>query len=581
MARMTLPEADSAVVTMPAPRNVVNPAARLRLYIVLTLVSLALLFYSAAQVRPVVVEPTALLGLVSYLPPAYWLGLGLLLLCSIAAFVDTPTANRAVFMFILITLSLYLIGIAPLVEANARIPEVYYPVSEVKHILETGHLNIVEPYPLVSYRNWPALHFLSAEIMEITGLSLTFVKYAPFVWGLSFVLITWGLGSRLGLSANRAFLLSFLGLASWWGSADYLAKDIAMILYLTLLMLAIEPRKTVGEALLTILVFGGLVVTHGLTSVMALLLLVALAGFRREGRFFLLFATVFGAWYMYQGVSALERAVQLQKEIPMYQFLLLANPGKYQTGGLSVFTREVFRYSQLAYLALYGTFLLGSALFFLRGRVPTRQRRQALALFLPVAASLLLVLSFYGELDVRLYFFGLVPIIAMILLTWPIRIPLIVLMVAFTALLPITRYSMEAGWPQVLTSELRGGEFMASKVSPQRTFFYNWGGNIIFYYDPNLVGVGYLSLAWYPGWPFYGGVQNVNLSYLDGMSYVILSKQGTDSMLLSWGMDPFQRWPQTAAGQAANRIYDNGSFYQVFQNRNLPPRGFGFGRLGN
>jgi len=69
------------------PRNL-SISSRSKLYIILVLISLTLFFYSVSQIAYVICEPSDLFGLASHFTPIYWIGLALLILCSIFAFLD-------------------------------------------------------------------------------------------------------------------------------------------------------------------------------------------------------------------------------------------------------------------------------------------------------------------------------------------------------------------------------------------------------------------------------------------------------------------------------------------------------------
>jgi hypothetical protein len=187
----------------------------------LSLFSLVLFLVAVWDLAPVIVEPVALLGLASYLPVAFWGGLAVLLVVSaLVSKSDDLAAPLAIFLLILF--ALYFQGIAPLVQANARIPNVYWPTSEARYIFETGHLEIHEPVTLAAYRQWPGMHFFTAVLALILGAPLTFVKYAPFVWVFLFLLTNWSIGRRLELPQSHQFLLVAISLASWWDTSTYM-----------------------------------------------------------------------------------------------------------------------------------------------------------------------------------------------------------------------------------------------------------------------------------------------------------------------------------------------------------------------
>ncbi len=118
-------------------------------------------------------------------------------------------------------------------------------MSVVRELLATHHLDLERSPHIISYYSWPAIHFMSASLLEITGIDfLQIVRYTPlFFWPPCFVLITYGIGKRLKLAPNRCFLLSLLALSSWILSYSgfYYPRFVAMILLLLVLMLSLEP----------------------------------------------------------------------------------------------------------------------------------------------------------------------------------------------------------------------------------------------------------------------------------------------------------------------------------------------------
>jgi hypothetical protein len=137
----------------------------------------------------------------------------------------------------------------------------------------------------------------------------------------------------------------------------------------------------------------------------------------------------------------------------------------------------------------------------------------------------------------------------------------IALMCLFVALNPLANYSGEASWPQVLTTELKGTQFFALKVKPEERYFYGVGGTLVLYHNPNL------TVAFSPVVPpLAQGPGKADISVLNDLHYVIISRQGSDSPIFAWGEDPYAAWPQTEAGKRADLIYNNG-YFQIYENR--------------
>ena len=549
--------------------NKITLNQRQKLYLIMVFISLILLFYSIWQVKPVIVELEAPLGLASYLTPAYWIGLVLIVAVSIFAFLDRELKKDAIFIIILIALGLSLMGIAVFVEENARDGSNFYPFSEISNWLPTRHLDITKPdYWLLSYYPWPVFHFINASMVEITGDAFDFNEFAKY-WPLFFmfflILVTYGIGKRFELAPNRCFLISFLTLSSWIMMVDYAPRTLGLMLYLLLFMLLLTPRKTTGESIAAILTFSAIVLTHPIAIWHALLGLVLLSVYRREWRFVPLFIVISGAWYMYQVPSAIEPGITGWLLTPLQGVFRALNP---TTSGLPVITaRQVARYSMVSLGVLYSGFMMGSLILLLRQRITGQRRKQVIFLFAWMAGAALVVLSGIVESVWRTFIFLLVPMTSIIALSFASRrltAALVVAMVLSSVLSIGASYAGEAAWGQVLTSELRGAQFITNnyKAVPGGTLVY-YDGNMqfIYYYDPNTVmTIGFRITEAHQKSP-----TEIDFSWMDTAHYVIVSEDSTAISLAGWGADPSADWVQTEGGRRADLIYNNG-YFQIYEN---------------
>jgi len=537
--------------------------SRQKIYVILAFISLTLLFYGIWQIKPVIVEVDSPLGLASHLPPCYWIGLALLVLDSILAFLDRELKKDAIFLLLLITLGLFLYGIVVFAFANIRIADAYYPNAEVSNLLAAHHIDIANPSNIGTYYSWPAIHFINASILATTGVDIGFIKYMPLFWIFCFVFITYGIGKRLELAPNRCFLLSFLAISSWLFMFHYHPHTLGMILYLLLFMLLLSPRRTVAESLTVMLLFGVLVITHGFTALAVLPALVILSIYRKETRFIALFVVIFGAWYMYQASAAMGQGVQQWWAAPLRT---ISRQVEVEAAGwVSAPARAVSRYSQLSYLALYAALTMGSVIMLLRRRIAEKHRKWVISSFCWAAGAALLTFSFYGELA-RIYLFCIIPAACIAVLSFYGRKLITILMVALLCLLPAlcltASYGVEAAWGYILTTELKGAEFFALRVKPQPPddYFYNYcNAKLMLYYNVDLLPLQVWQSGNLPPWP------EVDFSALDRSHYVIIGRQGTNAAIFGLGEDRYAVWPQTEAGNMANLLYNNG-YYQIYEN---------------
>ncbi|MFZ3382692.1 MAG: hypothetical protein WA144_02085, partial [Candidatus Methanoperedens sp.] len=261
-----------------------------KIYLIISLISLVLLFYSIWEIKYVVVDVKDFLGLISHLSLAYWIGYVLMVLFSIRLYLDKRIKNDIIYLIYLVVIGLFLFGVPIFAEENARFPWSYYPAGEVKTVLETKYVDTKSNYPLITYRSWPATHFISSAILYFTDIKIeTLLKYVPLFWVLSVILIIFSIGKRLKLLSNQSFLASFLFLASFFSPHYYYSPvSFAYLLYLLLFMFIVaystinlkassaESQKDeninfikgkISTTILISLTFISLVITHILTAI--------------------------------------------------------------------------------------------------------------------------------------------------------------------------------------------------------------------------------------------------------------------------------------------------------------------------
>jgi len=545
----------------------IAPNQRQKLYLIIAFVSLILLFFSVWQVKPVIVELEAPFGLASYLTPVYWIGLALIVGVSILAFLDRELKKDAIFIIILIILGLTLMGIAVFAEENAREGSNFYPFSEISNWLPTHHLDIANPFWLLSYYSWPVFHFMNASVVEVTGDAFdfnVFAHYWPLFFMLFLTLVSYGIGKRFELSPNRCFLVSFLTLSSWIMLVDCAPRTLGLMLYLVLFMLLITPRRTAGESIAVILTFTAIVLTHGIAIWHAFLGYAVFSLYRRELRFLPLFVVIYAAWYIYQMSGAIEPGIIDLLLTPMQGIFRAFYP---TTSGLPVFVtaRQVARYSMVSLGVIYVGFIIESLVMLLRQKITGQRRKQVISLFFWMAGASLVVLSGILESVWRTFIFLLVPMASIIALSFSGRRLATALLVVVMALLSVlsigASYAGEAAWGQVLTSELKGTQFFAYNISPRGWLYYDGNKQYIFYRDPTKVKTGHFRTT--EGSQKSG--KEIDFSLLDTAHYVIVSKDSHATSLSGWGADPSTAWVQTEGGKRANLIYNNGHF-RVYEN---------------
>lgn len=538
-------------------------ASRSKLYLIFGFISLILFFYSVSQIAYVIAEPSDLFGLASHFTLPYWIGLALLITCSIFAFLDKELKSDGIYLFILLSLGLYLFGIATLIQENVRNPSMYLTVADVRNLLVTGHTDIVGAYALDFYRAWPGAHFIYASILHVTGTTSNLkelITYVPFFWLLSYIFITYAIGKRFGLSQKYCFLLTFLALSSYWMIQSGASQQgIAALLYLSLFMLVANPnpRNTVAEIILAILYFAALLLTHGLTSLVLVSALFVLSIYRRTRNeatpLVFLFPVLFMAWYMYQAFAAFDLGIRTWWVAPWEHILAmgLRVEGLYD----QVYTAApivIQKYSSLAYFFVYGIFIAAAIYLLMRHRIKQEDRKWVLTLLMWIIGLGLAGFIYPNrEIYIRFLLVGLVPVICIILKVFSSRKLLIPLMLLCLLLFFPARYGIEGYYGQVRSTELTGVRFFTYHTGPVEPWLFYRGGNpdVLTFYNPDIIT-----------WPLRGASPGMPSDDLDEASYVLSGKQGSGEEAL------ISSWIQTGRGEEAALIYDNGGF-KIYKNR--------------
>jgi hypothetical protein len=553
-----------------------EPGMRLKIYLIMAFLSLILLSFSILQVAPIIVEREASFGLASYLPLCYWLGLALIVVTSIFAFLDSHIKKDAVFILLLVIFGLFLFGVTVFFEENATQPETYYPFGEIRNLLTLHHIDIAQPTAgyTGSYQSWPAFHFLNAAILEIPGITSSsypvLIKYMTLYFLLCFILVTYGIGKSFKLAPEHCFLLSFLALSSWLiGFAGYYyPRSYGIMLFLALFMLILTPNRTIAENIVIILLFSTSVLTHGMLPLAFIPAVILLAIYRRDPRFLALFIVITFAWYIYQAPIAMEIGIG-QLLNPLWEIMRLSQIERYQESAPAMLW--AIRYARLVYLISYAGLMAGCVFLLLRRQIIAERRRQVISLFAFAIGVASTVILGFGETTYRTYLYCIVPALCIVGLSLPRQkiatVLMVVLMCVFVIAYLPANHGNEAVYGQVHTSELKGTEFFINEVNPPAgVAFYTFAAQLMYYHQGFLATVGFPNCADVErDFPElrerYPEIYLEPISVLDRLYYVITSRQSASD----YPGVPWQTWPHTKAGEMANLIYDNGHF-QIYDN---------------
>ena len=536
---------------MKNPPDRLQIESRQKLYLILALTSLTLFFYSIWEIKWVVVDIDDFLGLTSHLTAAYWIGLGLITLCSIFVYLDNELKNDWVFIFILIVVGLFLFGLGVFAEENARFPWSYYPTGEAKTLLSTHYIDTISPYPLISYHCWPACHFISASIILLTGIDFShLIMYMPLFWVLCYIFISFAIGKRFDFSSNQSFLLSSLALSSFWTFHYYYgAPSFAILIYLLLFMFIITFRNTIKETVPLILTFTALVITHMLTTITALSALFVQSLYKRQTKFILLFLAICAAWYIYLAPLMFEVGVKdFMAQATALEFFSFLETEKYRMGTL--LTRQVVHTCRLSYLGIYATCMAIAFILYLTGRVKRENKKRLGICFAWLIGVVLLLVLRYGaaEIDDRVFVLSLIPMACIMILSFNRKV-FIALMILLIVLHIPAHYGTEC-FGMARTTELEGAEFFAMKISGHDEPYSYRFHPYVRYYDPEKVLM---------PWKSFTGSHQPDISKMDPATYIANSNESHYFMLYCYGFDPVQVWIEQNKNNLTS-FYDNGYF---------------------
>ena len=147
-------------------------------------------FVWAVSLEKVDLSAVGSVGLISALPPAYFVGVGLLALSFILA-LRRSEPPRALVSLQLVMLVMMLIGTPSIVEPLPRFPTSWLHAGFTDYIARTG-----STLPSLDARfSWPGFFSGTAVLTRAAGLSspVVFLRFAPVLFNLLFVL---GVGTR-------------------------------------------------------------------------------------------------------------------------------------------------------------------------------------------------------------------------------------------------------------------------------------------------------------------------------------------------------------------------------------------------
>lgn len=533
---------------------------REKIYLILSLASMALLFYSIWQIRPIDANVTDFLGMTSHLTIIYWIGLLLITICSILIYFDKELKNILVHIVTLIIFGLFILAIPIFVEYNAYMPYSYYPAGEVNTVLKNGHIDMIKNYPLIAYRQWPAIHFITANIIFMTGAEFTdIIKYMPLLWIVTFILISFSIGRALNFSIDKAFLLSLLGVFSLWIPQYYYSpQSFAFLAYLFIFWIFLRLRIVdinKREYILLLAIFFILVVTaHMLTSIVIFLNIIALwlyYRYKKNDIYFTkivwLYGIILSAWYAYLAPYAFRFGVhEFIKQATQLDLLYFQSTMKFASTSPIKDSVNNFRLIYLIiYLICFITVFVYYNIYHKRYSFDDKFNSNYYWL---IGIIPIVTIRYGAEVYERAFMFSIIPLMALMILI--LKNEKFVLILFLLLLIPhIPAHYGSQSFELTRTTDLKGSEFFASDVVPNSQYFYFFW-NYIAYYDNNLTTVAHASFSpWkYP-----------NITILDRSKYIIKSTSSDYMIRYYINSDPLEDIYDKIILDTI-MIYDNGDY---------------------
>lgn len=330
------------------------------------------------------------------------------------------------------------------------------------------------------YHNWPLFPWLFAALEQITGLRDTTIMAAfPLTVMLAWLALTVALARTLAPDAGPVGW----ALGAWamvvfsWTNQDYFSPQaLAFVLFLGLILVlagaAVRDggRLTPSRAVAAFALFAGIVMTHALTSMIALALVAALTITRivRRPALVLIFALMFVIWQadvadpFYSVYGS-----RLRETLLAAGDFLQVNAASRVSGSPDHVT--VTRVRILVSLAAFGLGAVAAVVSRGHWREPAWRFAMtclvALAIVTPVA-------SYGGEMLIRALLFALPMIVVLVVMARP-RGPLlaayVALLVAVAPVHLIAHYGNEA-YDHVSDQEIEGFRFVADELAPARIY---------------------------------------------------------------------------------------------------------------
>jgi len=514
------------------------------------------------------------LGLMSRMPPIFWVGLAFL---GLVWFVCKGSRHG---LAVALALTIGYLFVAP---AIIRIPvwlsNSYYPFAESSLINSSGHLMDYPSTTLNSYHYWPVFLYFSSEFVQITGIpDWIIMKYFPLLI-ISLTGVLTYLILRVKMKSEYAIFGAAWLVSSFWLRQQYYGPPAFGFVFFLLNLLVLsrlfftEATKKATLSALFLLSFTIVTITHALSAFMSLAALIALyfayRFTRKRSPASLATLCLFSiAIFLSYNMFAAPAFFNLTSRTFYNVFSLDLELGIFkEPSRVAGSAAQVLNYrSTIVVMLISGSIAVLSILLLLKKRFS--HKRLAVSeydvfwIILLALLGLFAVTAVYGphEAYQRAFMFGLIPFsyFCISLLSRRPKIIPVVLCVLLFLNIP-AQYGADS-YTLARNPLLAGSEFFATNTPQKIACFYDFSLEIR-YYNP-LKEVKFLVLATLP-FTDVPNASSVN-EVMNKADYEIISDAQNNYYYYFLHQNPLD---QVDLGRF-NRLYDSASF-QLFRRANV------------
>jgi hypothetical protein len=200
-------------------------------------------------------------------------------------------------LFNIITLVVLLYGLPYFLEGTPRFRTGYWYLGQAQYILANFHLNnAVAPYHV-----WPGFFLQTTMFSEVTGLSLPtqIMPLFPVLISILYIFPLYVLYRKSDLSANQVMFATWFVLFSNWTEQTYYSAQALALVYFFLVLSMVLNKASFGrrDKVLYVLFFSALVMTHALTALVTLVIIMGLVMMKRlQNSILVMGISIFVAW---------------------------------------------------------------------------------------------------------------------------------------------------------------------------------------------------------------------------------------------------------------------------------------------